>query len=59
MANKVTLLRARATLPLRHCAAAGEYGELLVRPDGGLLEGEPPVSVTEADLVGLLEAVLR
>lgn len=38
----------------------GEYGELLVGPEAGkLLEGEPPVSASEADLVGLLEAVAQ
>ena len=39
---------------------AGEYGELLVGPESGkLMEGEQPVSVSEADVVGLLEAVLQ
>ena len=39
---------------------AGEYGELLVGAEGGrVLEGEAPVSASEADVVGLLEAVVQ
>lgn len=38
---------------------AGEYGELLVGSGAQLLEGEQPVQATEAELVGLLESVLR
>ena len=38
----------------------GEYGELLVGPEAGkLLEGEPPLAVSEADVVGMLEAVVQ
>lgn len=38
----------------------GEYGDLLVGPEGGkLLEGEEPVGAGEADVLGLLEAVLQ
>ena len=40
------------------CAVAGEYGELLVK-SAALLEGEQPVVVSETELVGVLEAVLR
>ena len=39
---------------------AGEYGELLVGGEGGkLLEGEEPMAASEAEVVGLLEAVLQ
>lgn len=39
---------------------AGEYGDLLVGPEGGkLLEGEEPVDAGEADVLALLEAVLQ
>eukprot|EP00878_Enallax_costatus_P013642 GHUV01014265.1.p1 GENE.GHUV01014265.1~~GHUV01014265.1.p1 ORF type:complete len:761 (+),score=273.69 GHUV01014265.1:204-2486(+) len=38
----------------------GEFGEMLPTGRGGaLLEGEPPVTVSEADVVLLLESVLR
>lgn len=38
----------------------GEYGELLVGPEGSkLLEGEPAISASEADVVGLLEVVVQ
>ncbi|KAL4431277.1 hypothetical protein ABPG75_006533 [Micractinium tetrahymenae] len=38
----------------------GEYGDLLVGPESGkVLEGEEPVSASEADVLGLLEAVLQ
>jgi AP-1 complex subunit gamma-1 len=38
----------------------GEYGELLVGPEAGkLLEGEQALGLGEADVVGLLEAVLQ
>ena len=47
-----------------HCCPAGEYGELLTGPESGkLLEGEEPLGggsgVSEADVVGLLEAVVQ
>ena len=37
---------------------AGEYGELLVS-GGKLLEGEEPLSVSEGDVVSLLESILN
>ncbi|KAI3433299.1 hypothetical protein D9Q98_003118 [Chlorella vulgaris] len=38
----------------------GEYGELLVGPGSAqLLEGETPLQVGQADVVGMLEAVLQ
>ena len=44
-----------AYLPL----CAGEYGELLLSSSGSkLLEGEPPLSATEAEVVDLLQGML-
>ncbi|KAG2501574.1 hypothetical protein HYH03_000079 [Edaphochlamys debaryana] len=38
----------------------GEYGEMLLAGFGGpLLEGEPPLNTSDAEVVSLLEAVLR
>ena len=65
-AGCATLLRrdSRPALSIWACfllpVCAGEYGDLLVGPESSkLLEGEEPVSTSEADVVGLLEAVLQ
>lgn len=41
-----------------YLGASGEYGELLVR-DGPLLDKEQPLSVSAAEVVGLLESLLN